>query len=181
MLKFLGVDPSRVLFLRFDLISQRTTYPTRLRDILPYGAEGTIRGLFAWFKVDIGEVNRAALLQIAASMIMCTMPTILPYVMTSRTLFVSGIIDTLNTAERQLASASASGRLRNLHVDMATMILRNCAIVLNLAVQRCNEVQRRLFLKQHVHDLVAATDRCTSPEPGSWVSRQGQEGDNAGV
>jgi hypothetical protein len=143
----LGLPEAHLM--RADLAARRGTWPTDLRQLLPYGPEGTIRALFAWLQLDIGPAIRTMLVKIAELMIQYTWPATLPYILASRTLVISGIVATIHAAEERMAALPSQRQSAPHQLAEITPMLNFSCAALHECLSRSNEVQRRVFVQEY--------------------------------
>jgi hypothetical protein len=116
-------------------ISTRKMWPTQLDHILPYGAEGTIRGLLRWLEIQPKALLSVALLQAATGILEHTTPLTLPYFITSTNLMRCGVFPVL-----------AEVRALSMDYHDSVTVLCHCANVMFSILDPCDTVQRAEML-----------------------------------
>jgi hypothetical protein len=133
-----------------DAITHANVWPQTPGQILPHGAEGMIRGLVSWFKVDIGEINVAVLVRLLDAIYGYTSQVTLPYIINSPTFVSHGILPVLERGCDLMESA----------LPAALAIFEDSRTVLfSIAMHRCSPTHRRVFLESHAVALLRLCDR----------------------
>jgi hypothetical protein len=84
--------------LRLDRLTSHSPWPQSIGEILPHGAEDTIRGLFSWIDADFGKADALCIVRGLDTILAFTRPLTLPYVVTSRALLSRCIIPLIDQA-----------------------------------------------------------------------------------
>jgi hypothetical protein len=174
-------------FVKIARISARKTWPTQLDQILPFGPEGTIRGLFSWLSADFGSADQTNIISVARMVLHLTRPLTVPYVVTSRNFLSRGILPLIeracilhvNVQARSLAGQDTS-QVATKASDIFYIIL---AAMTQIVMAWMDEPIQQAFLGHSASQLVIAYERAwevciwhskNSEDPDTWERYMGQ-------
>jgi hypothetical protein len=131
-------------------IKPTNVWPKTLRQVLPHGAEDTMRALLGWFNVDIGVTNVELIVRVVNGVYSYTSQVTLPYMITSPAFIARGILPLLQRGCDLMPTNMAQ----------ALDVFQTCQMALfSIAVHRCGPTHRRAFLESHAVALLGMCDR----------------------
>jgi hypothetical protein len=141
--------------LRVDKITKRKTWPTSLRQIMPYEPEHTTRALVSWGFVKLEGAHTDTILRFIAIFIYYTTPLALPHVIASHGVMSAGIALAVTHAAR-IFSANPN------RADSAfTLIAAAFRLLNSIIVVWSDEVQQREFIQPRAHGLLTTCHLAT--------------------
>jgi hypothetical protein len=160
-------------------ISARKTWPTQLDQILPFGPENTIRGLFSWLSADFGSADQENVISVARVMLQLTRPLTLPYVVTSRIFLSRGILPLIERAcilnVNVQARARAGQDTSQVAIKVHDIFYVVFAAMTQIVTAWMDEPLQQTFLRQSASQLLIAYERAW--EVCIWHSRNSEDSD----
>jgi hypothetical protein len=131
-------------------IKPTNVWPKTLRQVLPYGAEDTMRALLGWFNVDIGATNVELLVRVVTGVFGYTSQVTLPYMIASPAFISRGILPLLQRGCDLMTTS----------LSQAVSAFETCQTALfSITVHWCGPTHRRVLLEGHAVALLTACDR----------------------
>jgi hypothetical protein len=146
--------------MRHDKIPVRTQWPNDIEEILPYGAENTIRSIALWLHLDMDAIVLELFVKTLESIFDLTSPLTLPYIITSDTLKLQGILPIMDSACRGLEMDSSTGFLHsetfrfNCRVNSIMLLRTTSRILFKTSIVGCNYIQRRIMFESCAKEVV---------------------------
>jgi hypothetical protein len=141
-------------------------WPDTLEQILPHGPEDTIRGLAHWFKADIGDINRAILLQVIDRLYAYTSPKTIPHMVTTSALISHGVVPLLVLGGDATRSTSV----------MAERALDVCtSFFWSATIHRCDPTHRRILLQSHAVEILSLYDQAIQRLSHDQIELKGRD------
>jgi hypothetical protein len=145
------------LIMRSDRIGRRAAWPRALEDLLPHGAEGTIRGILRWLKCDVGLEVTLQIQQLVLDTLAFTAALALPFVVTSRVLMPLGLVAPFLTLGRTIEALPHTTPLEGMPLRQVSM----CAgFLTDFCVVLVDEQARRTITEPYADDLMSAVVHC---------------------
>jgi hypothetical protein len=155
--------------LRLDRLTSHSPWPQSIGEILPHGAEDTIRGLFSWIDADFGKADALCIVRGLDTILAFTRPLTLPYVVTSRALLSRCIIPLIDQAcaaaqLRIVVPPAKPDRAVVLPAQQKLFSILPVALgsIACILANYADEEQRRVLLGNMGHQLLAACERACS-------------------
>jgi hypothetical protein len=141
---------------------KRTLWPTRLEQILPYGAEDTLRSSIRWLKSDLGRSNGGDISQLLLAIIALTHSITIPLVVASPTFVTHGILRTLHTLCDWFSGDRTVIPLCY-NKDAVAGLLSTCILLTHTVFNEwSDEAQRRSLTGKYAAQLLVAYDRAVN-------------------
>jgi hypothetical protein len=143
---------------RLNEIQQRTDWPTSLEHILPYGPEGTMRGLLWWFRLNLDNACLSYIIPMLYTIQRITGPLTLPFLVSSHIWISRGVLSAFGNASHAL-EADAERRTKDSSLETTLSGLTDCSKATTDIVLGCDRVQRKEMLRESAVLLLDALVR----------------------